>query len=161
MSKRKEAEHAASEKFQIIAPLLDDSLDRGKFIDTKKQIALKHGISERSVTRYYAAYKEGGFKGLEPSPRQGTLSTLPDNYPEIVSAAIVLRKESAHRSVRDIIKILELEVWFQRVGCHEARCKDICRRPVLAQSSIKSTRIEGLPPAVFRNSTGAFCGKGT
>jgi transposase InsO family protein len=109
MSKRKELESAASEKFQIIAPLLDESLDRGKFIGLKKEIATKYGISERSVGRYYAAYKQSGFDGLKPSPRQKTVSTLPDNYPEIVSAAITLRKESAHRSVKDIIRILELE----------------------------------------------------
>jgi transposase InsO family protein len=109
MGKRKELENAASEKFQIIAPLLDESLDRGKFIGLKKEIASKYGISERSVGRYYAAYKESGFEGLKPLQRQRTTSKLPDNYPEIVSAAITLRKESAHRSVRDIIKILELE----------------------------------------------------
>jgi transposase InsO family protein len=109
MSKRKELEHAASEKFQIIAPLLDDSLDRGKFIGLKKEIASKNGISERSVGRYYAAYKQSGFDGLKPSPRQKITSKLPDDYPEIVSAAIALRKESAYRSVRDIIRILELE----------------------------------------------------
>jgi transposase InsO family protein len=109
MGKRKEVESAASEKFQIIAPLLDESLDRGKFIGLKKEIASKYGISERSVGRYYAAYKQSGFDGLKPSSRQKTESKLPDNYPEIVSAAITLRKESAHRSVRDIIKILELE----------------------------------------------------
>jgi transposase InsO family protein len=109
MSKQKELESAASEKFKIIAPLLDESLDRGKFIGLKKEIALKQGLSERSVGRYYAAYKESGFEGLKPSPRQKTTSKLPDNYPEIVSAAITLRKESAHRSVRDIIKVLELE----------------------------------------------------
>jgi transposase InsO family protein len=109
MSRRKEPENAASEKFQIIAPLLDESLDREKFIGLKKEIASKYGISERSVGRYYTAYKESGFDGLKPSPRQRTASKLPDNYPDIVSAAITLRKESAHRSVRDIIKILELE----------------------------------------------------
>jgi transposase InsO family protein len=112
MGKRKEVESAASEKFQIIAPLLDESLDRGKFIGLKKEIASKYGISERSVGRYYAAYKQSGFEGLKPSPRQSTASKLPGNYPEIVSSAIALRKESAHRSVRDIIKILELEGVF-------------------------------------------------
>jgi len=109
MSKRKEVEKAAAEKYQIIAPLLDESLDRGKFIDLRKEIALKHNISERSVGRYYAAYKEGGFDGLKPVLRERTVSNLPDNYPEIVAAAIQLRKESAHRSIREIIRILELE----------------------------------------------------
>jgi transposase InsO family protein len=109
MSKRKEVEQTASEKFQIIAPLLDDSLDRGKFITLKKDIASKYGLSERSVGRYYAAYKQSGFDGLKPSPRQRTESKLPDNYAEIVAAAIGLRKESAHRSVKDIITILEME----------------------------------------------------
>jgi transposase InsO family protein len=109
MSKRKETEHAAAEKYQIIAPLLDESIDRGKFIGMKKEIALRYNISERSVGRYYAAYKKSGFNGLKPASREKTTSNLPDNYPEIVSAAIQLRKESSYRSVREIIKILELE----------------------------------------------------
>jgi transposase InsO family protein len=109
MGKQKEKDYVAAEKYQIIAPLLDESIDRGKFIDMKKEIALKHSISERSVGRYYASYKKSGFEGLKPASRQKTSSSLPDNYPEIVSAAIQLRKESPRRSVREIIRILELE----------------------------------------------------
>jgi len=109
MSKQKESEGVAAEKYQIIAPLLDESLDRGKFLDTRKEIASKHDISERSVGRYYAAYKESGFEGLKPASRQRAVSNLPVNYPEIVSAAVQLRRESSHRSVKQIIKILELE----------------------------------------------------
>jgi transposase InsO family protein len=102
-------EKAAAEKYQIIAPLLDESLDRGKFIDTRKGIAARHCISERSVGRYYEAYRQNGFEGLKPTVRKRTVSVLPTNFPEIVAEAIVLRKESASRSVRDIIRILEME----------------------------------------------------
>lgn len=109
MSRRTEVEKAAAEKYQIIAPLLDDSLDRGKFIDTRKAIAARHDISERSVRRYYEAYRQSGFEGLKPSVRKRTVSVLPPNFPEIVAEAIVLRKESASRSVRDLIRILEME----------------------------------------------------
>jgi hypothetical protein len=41
MGKQKEKDYVAAEKYQIIAPLLDESIDRGKFIDMKKEIALK------------------------------------------------------------------------------------------------------------------------
>lgn len=109
MSRRTEAEHAAAEKYRIIAPLLDESLDRGKFIDTRHAVAERHGISERSVSRYYEAYRQSGFEGLKPSPRKRTVSVLPPDFPEILAEAIVLRKESASRSVRDIIRILEME----------------------------------------------------
>lgn len=110
MTKQKAPEKAAADRYRIIAPLLDESLDRGKFIDVRKEIAEKNDISVRSVSRYYDAYQKSGYDGLKPAQHPARPSTvLPDNYDDIVQTAIELRKESASRSVADIIKILELE----------------------------------------------------
>ena len=110
MSKGKGPEQTAAERYRIIAPLLDETLDRGKFIDTKKDMAVQHGISVRSVGRYYEAYQKSGFEGLKPTPPPKRDSMgLPENYQEIVNTAIELRKEAASRSVADIIKIMEIE----------------------------------------------------
>jgi transposase InsO family protein len=105
-------EATAAERFQIIAPLTDASLDRGKYLDARKSAAERGGVSERTVERYAAAYRAHGFAGLEPKPRGRNEGRLPENYDGIVEAAVELRKESPRRSVREIIRILELEGMF-------------------------------------------------
>jgi len=58
----------------------------------------------------YDAYLKEGFEGRKPKQitnRKNNL--LPENFPEIVDVAIELRRECPSRSVRDIIRIMELE----------------------------------------------------
>jgi len=100
----------ATERFNLIAPLLSDGLDKGRRSDLMHEIAGQTGISERTLKRYVNAWREGGFEGLKP--KQGwerTDSSLGDSFESVVNAAIELRRESPKRSVADIIKILELE----------------------------------------------------
>jgi transposase InsO family protein len=104
------AVESATERFNLIAPLLSDGLDNGRRYDLTHEIAEKSGISERTLRRYVNAWKEGGFDALKP--KQGWErpdSRLGGNFADIVEAAIWLRRESPSRSVADIIKILELE----------------------------------------------------
>ncbi|MDY6244144.1 MAG: DDE-type integrase/transposase/recombinase, partial [Lachnospiraceae bacterium] len=62
--------------------------------------------------RYEKYYRENSFDGLRPMNRQKRRSMkLPENYDEIVAQAIQLRREVPKRSVRQIIKILEIEGW--------------------------------------------------
>ena len=94
----------------MIAPLVGDGLDKGRRYDLTREIAEKYDVSERTLRRYVNAWKEGGFEALKP--KQGWErpdSRLDANFENIVSAAIELRRESPSRSVKDIIKILELE----------------------------------------------------
>ena len=100
----------ATERFNLIAPLMSDGLDKGRCYDIMREIAERSGISARTLRRYVRAWKEGGFEALKP--KQGWErpdSSLPDKFGQIVDAAIELRRESPSRSVADIIKILELE----------------------------------------------------
>ena len=109
MKKHKTPEEIATERFEMISPLIDESPDRGYRITLMGELASKHDISERSLRRYLSAYRESGFEGLKPkSPARpsGTELKIPD---EIVGMAIELRRESPARSIRDIIRILELE----------------------------------------------------
>ena len=104
------AVEAATERFNLIAPLLDDGLDKGRRYDLTREIAERGGVSERTLRRHISAWKEGGFEALKP--KQGW--ERPDNrsnidFDSIAQAAIGLRRESPSRSVADIIKILELE----------------------------------------------------
>ena len=104
------APEVATERFNLIAPLLDDGLDRGRRSDLMREISESSGVSERTIRRYVGFWREDGFDGL--MPKQGWKrpdSTLGDSFGLVVEAAIGLRRESPSRSVADIIKILELE----------------------------------------------------
>lgn len=102
----------ALERYTLIAPLLDESLDPAKRSQMRSGIAARAQISERTLYRYEAAYHEKGFAGLKPVACERNLSKkLPDNYPQIVEQAIQLKKEVPKRSVGQIIFILEQEGW--------------------------------------------------
>ena len=109
------AAESAVERFNLIAPLVDDGLDKGRRADLMHEIAERSDVSERTLRRYVSAWKGGGFDGLKP--KQGwdrPDSSLGVNFDNIVTAAIELRRESPSRSVADIIKILELEGAIER-----------------------------------------------
>ena len=100
----------ATERFNLISPLVCDGLDKGRRYDLMHEIAERSDISERTLRRYMNAWQEGGFNALKP--KQGWErpdSRLGADFENIVTAAIELRRESPSRSVADIIKILELE----------------------------------------------------
>ena len=103
-------DEAATERFNLIAPLLSDDLDKGRRYDLMHEISERGDVSERTLRRYVNAWKDGGFDALKP--KQGWErpdSRLGGDFNQIVAAAIGLRRESPSRSVADIIKILELE----------------------------------------------------
>ncbi len=102
----------ALERYKLIAPLLDESIDPAKRSQMRSEIAVRAQVSERTLYRYEAAYKAGGFPGLKPVACERSLSKkLPENYPKIVDQAIQLKKEVPKRSVEQIIFILEQEGW--------------------------------------------------
>ena len=97
-------------RYQLIAPLLDESLDNAKRIQMREIIAGQNGLSLRSLYRYEAAYRRGGFACLKPADREQQCSRkLPQNYDDLLEQAIQLKKEVPQRSVKQIIYILELE----------------------------------------------------
>ena len=105
-------EQQAFERYALIAPLLDETIDSARRSQLRKELALKAELSERTLYRYEAAYHEKGFAGLKPAACERSLSRkLPGNYAEIVDQAIQLKKEVPKRSVEQIIFILEQENW--------------------------------------------------
>lgn len=107
---KKWQDEEALKRYQMIAPLLDESLDEGKRRWLREKIAERYDVSKRSIYRYEEKYREGAFEGLRPMNREKRRSqALPDNYEEIVGEAIQLKREVPRRSVRQIIKILESE----------------------------------------------------
>jgi transposase InsO family protein len=104
------ADEVATERFNLIAPLVADDTDKGRRYDLFREISERNGVSRRTLRRYIFAWRESGFDGLKPkSGWERPDSKLPASFEDIVDAAIALRRESPSRSVSDIIKILELE----------------------------------------------------
>ncbi len=102
----------ALDRYTMIAPLLDESLDPARRSQMRQEISERRQVSQRTLYRYEAAYKAGGFSGLKPAAGQRRFSQkLPDNYPAILQQAIQLKKEVPKRSIKQIIFILEQEGW--------------------------------------------------
>ena len=103
-------EDTALERYQMITPLLDDDIDEAERLRRRKKISEDNGISERTLYRYEKSYRESGFTGLKPADRTKLRSKkLPENFDELLSEAIQLKREVPKRSVSMMIDILEME----------------------------------------------------
>lgn len=107
MDARRKAEETAVNRVQMLSPLLEEGLDPAALAQKKREICDKYGISDRTLRRYLAQYREEGFPGLKPksSGRPGARSISK----EVLEEAIRLRREVPGRSIRTIITILEWE----------------------------------------------------
>jgi putative transposase len=107
MRDQKKAETIAAERMQMLAPLLAEGLDPAKANQLKTQICSQTGLSERTLRRYLAQYRAGGFDALKPKGK-GRIGA--EAIPaQILDQAILLRREVPSRSVAQIIQILEWE----------------------------------------------------
>jgi transposase InsO family protein len=108
MKDQKKADQVATERAEMLGPLLTPGLDPAKRSQIIREICSKCGISERSIRRYLQAYQAEGFTGLRPKGRDyhGKIGSV-DDY--LVDQAVALRREVPTRSIRQIIRILEME----------------------------------------------------
>lgn len=108
MKDQKKAEEIATQRVQLLSPLLADGLDPAKASQIKAAIREQTGMSERTLRRYLAQYRADGFSGLKPKSkgRKQTEDVIPAN---LLEQAILLRREVPSRSVSQIIQILEWE----------------------------------------------------
>jgi putative transposase len=107
MRDQQKAEAIAQERMQLLAPLLAEGLDPAKAKQLKSQICTQTGISDRTLRRYLAQYKAGGFNALKPKDRgRESQAAIPEH---VMEQAILLRREVPSRSVAQIIQILEWE----------------------------------------------------
>lgn len=108
MRDQKKAEAIATNRVQLLSPLLTEGLDPAKARQIKTQICEQAGISERTLRRYLSEYKAHGFTGLKPKGKSP--GRTEDAIPlHILEQAILLRREVPKRSVAQIIQILEWE----------------------------------------------------
>lgn len=101
-------------RYQIIAPLLEEGLAESERRHIRRLICSREGLSERTLRRYVAAFKRGGFDALLPRERKdkGCCKAIP--LPALEMAA-GLRRELPGRSAERIRQLLESE------GYHVAR----------------------------------------
>lgn len=66
MRDQKKAEEIASQRVQLLSPLLAEGLDAARARQIKTSICQQTGISERTLRRYLSQYKTEGFGGLKP-----------------------------------------------------------------------------------------------
>ena len=109
MADQKKPDEIAVNRYKIIAPILvaaEENADEAKISQLKKDVCEQHGVSERTLRRWLAGYRQDGFEGLKPAVRSGPPGVIPEN---LIREAILLRREVPGRSVPEIIEILELE----------------------------------------------------
>ena len=104
--------HTSVERFEMIAPLLNDGLCAAEKRRLRLKILEKYGISERTLRRYIESYRKYGLKGLEPKgrPEAGTFKAIPQ---DVLETAMECRRELPERSVRNIVTILEKEGYIE------------------------------------------------
>lgn len=103
-------EDQAPARFQMISPLLDESLDQAKRVELRERLSAQYQVSTRSLYRYENYYIENGFTGLKPMNWESRRAqSLPESFDELVAEAIQLKRELPSRSVDQIILILEME----------------------------------------------------
>lgn len=98
-------EDVALARYELILPTLDDTLSNKDRLKRMRYTSNNGGPSVRTLKRYYQSYKDGGFEALKPKIRKDEFSKV--IRPEVLSAAIILRRENPSRSIKDIIFILE------------------------------------------------------
>jgi len=95
-------------RYEMIAPLLNENIDKFERRRLRAQIVETGSISERTLRRYIQNYRKKGYKSLADAQRsdRGSLRAVPE---EAIDEAVKLRQELPSRSVRRIIEILEGE----------------------------------------------------
>lgn len=104
----------ALRRFGLIAPLLEENLPNIEIVRRKAYLRSEQTVSERTLRRWTAAYRRGGFDALVPAQRKdkGRSKAI---APEVLALAEQCRKELPRRSaglIRD---------WLRREGHTVAR----------------------------------------
>lgn len=117
MGKEEELDQGREEglrRYRIIAPLLTEGMAECEKRQARRLICDQENISSRTLRRYVAAYKQGGFDALLPDERRdkGTCKAIPSKALEL---ATELRQELPARSAGRIQELLSSD------GYHVAR----------------------------------------
>lgn len=102
------AQEEGLRRYRLIAPLLDEGLTDIEKQNVRWVIRCKEDVSDRTIRRYVAQYREGGFEALLPKERsdKGVSKVIP---PEALELAVKYRKELPTRSAECIQQLLAAE----------------------------------------------------
>jgi putative transposase len=109
---RKEALDEAREeglrRYRIIIPLLQDGLSESEKRTIRQLVQTREAVSARTLRRYVAAFRQGGFEALMPGERRdkGTCKAIPV---DALALAAELRRELPGRSAERIHQLLKSE----------------------------------------------------
>lgn len=95
-------------RYRIIVPLLDESLAECEKRQIRRLVYDQEGISERTLRRYVAAFKQRGFDALLPRARKDKGSSKAISG-EVLQIAAEMRQEVPGRSAKRIQQLLESE----------------------------------------------------
>jgi len=104
----------ALRRFGLIAPLLEENLPNIELVRRKAYLRSEQTVSERTLRRWVAAYRQSGFDALVPSVRKDKGSSKAIS-PEVLALAEECRKELPRRSASLI------QDWLRREGHEVAR----------------------------------------
>ncbi len=109
---RKEALDKAREeglrRYRIIIPLLQDGLSESEKRTIRQLVQTREAVSARTLRRYVAAFRQGGFEALLPGERRdkGTCKAIPV---DALALAAEMRRELPGRSAERIHQLLKSE----------------------------------------------------
>lgn len=138
MKNSKKAHETAESRMAIIAPLLAPGLDREAVRNLRESIAETNQVSQRTLDRYLHAYHNEGFSGLCPEGKN--LEVKYKIPPDIVAAAIHLRRELPSRSIPTIIEILEMEGKVEKGFLKRTTLQDALQREGYSAGMMKIYR---------------------
>jgi putative transposase len=98
----------ALRRYRMIAPLLEEGLAECEKGNIRRLVCSQEGLSERTLRRYVAAWRKGGFDALLPGERKDKGSSRAIGV-EALKLAASLRQELPGRSAERIRELLESE----------------------------------------------------
>lgn len=137
-----EALEKVIKRHEIISPLLQPDLDEAEKRRIRREIVEREGISERTLRRYLAAYKEKGYEGLLPKTRNDAGQQRAITQ-EILDRAIDIKQELPERSLRRIIKILEGEGIVEEGSISRSTLSRHLLKMGFGARDLKNVRMEG------------------
>ena len=108
MKDKPDPRETALKRYVAVAPLFEPGLEAAEARRRRAEILNRETcpVSERTLRRYTAAYREQGFDGLCPKKRTDT--GRPRAMPaKVLEEAAALKRELPQRSVKRIIEILD------------------------------------------------------
>lgn len=148
---RNEELETALKRHEMIAPLLVPELDEAEKRRIRREILEREGISERTLRRYVAAYKDRSYEGLLQKSRDdsGKVRAITQ---EVLDRAAELRQELPERSVRRIIRILEGEGTVKKGEISRSTLSRHLLNMGFGASELKNEKISGNAARRFQKS---------